>query len=303
MSKKVLVIGYGSIGKRHVEILSKISSVSNVYTLTNQNNVVCDKITSFEEIPSLNPEYIIIASPTSQHFMNLKFLEKNLEGKLILVEKPLFEKKYDFNIINNQVYVGYNLRFHPLILEIKKIIKNRKLWNIQVFCGSFLPEWRPNIDYRLSSSAKKSLGGGVLLDLSHELDYIQWLVGPLILKSAVSSKISNLEIDTDDLLLLSAQDNNGTHIHISLNYFTRKPTRKIIIDGEGISIQCDLISNQLNVYLDDKPSQKSWKNLKRNDTYNLQHQAIINGDSSYLCDYNDGLRTMNLINNIMKISK
>ena len=119
--------------------------------------------------------------------------KKNCKNKFVLVEKPLFSKPNKINIKKNKYYVGYNLRFNPIINFLKKKIKSKKIWSVNIFCGSYLPNWRNNIDYRKSSSAKKHLGGGVLLDLSHELDYVQWLFGKIEIEHCKSKKLSKFQ--------------------------------------------------------------------------------------------------------------
>ena len=298
MSLTALVIGFGSIGKRHADILNTMDEFSHVFVLSRQTGLFYETIKSMDDIPGLNPDYVVIASPTSQHYSQLKFLESHLKDRKILVEKPLYDYMADLLIENNEVYVGYNLRFHPLLHKIKHAVDGRKLWNIQVFCGSYLPKWRNGRDYRETSSARQDSGGGVLLDLSHELDYVQWLTSPLEVNHAVSRKVSDLEIDTDDLLLLSGKTADGAHVHISLNYFTQKPIRQILIDGERISIQADLITKTLSVTEDSEGSYFSWPALESNDMYLAQHQAILENDPSLICTYKEGLQTIELINRI-----
>ena len=138
----------------------------------------------------------------------------------------------------------------------------------------------------------------MLLDLSHELDYVQWLAGPLEVEHAVNEKVSDLDIDSDDLLLLSARTQDDVHVHIGLNYFTRKPIRKIIMDGEGISIEGDLNTNILSVTEDGEASDYSFPDLERNDTYRAQHQAVLESDLKNICTFTEGLNTMRLIENI-----
>ena len=128
MLQQALVIGYGSIGKRHADILNSMDTIKNVAVLSSQDNLPYETITSLEEIPKLNPNYIIVASNTAVHYEQLAYLEKNLQGKKILVEKPLFDFFNDLQIKNNQVFVGYNLRFHPLM----KLIKEKILVHLQV---------------------------------------------------------------------------------------------------------------------------------------------------------------------------
>lgn len=295
---KALVIGYGSIGKRHAGILSSMDAVSNVAVLSSQPNLPYETIKTLEEIPKLRPDYIVIASITTRHYDQMVFLEEHLSNRKILIEKPLFNSFHDLDIHKNHVFVGYNLRFHPLLQLIKEKIAGKNLWNIHVICGSYLPEWRPGRDYRETSSAKKETGGGVLLDLSHELDYVKWLGGPIGLNHVVNEKVSDLEIETDDLLLLCGRSSRSAHVYISLNYFTRQPTRQILIDGEGICIQANLIANKVSIYEQGVKSEFAWPELQRNDTYQAQHKAIIAGDYSYVCTYSEGLETMRLIDDI-----
>ena len=298
MSLKALIMGYGSIGKRHAEILCKMGVFGSISVLSNQKDLPYETIKSLSDISGLGPDYVVIASPTVLHYKQLKFLEDNFQSIKILVEKPLFECLSDLSITCNEVYVGYNLRFHPIIQKLKNTIIGRKIWNINVFCGSYLPAWRSGRNYRITSSARRDLGGGVLLDLSHELDYVQWLAGHIEVKHVVRKKVSDLEINTDDLLLLSGMTENETHVHITLNYFTRKPLRQILVDGEGISIQGDLVSNTLVIIEDGKESNFKWPELERNATYRDQHQAIISGDSKVVCTFNEGIEIMDLIDRI-----
>ena len=278
--------------------MTSMDEISHVYVFSNQNNLPYETIKSLEDIPGLGPDYVVIASPTDQHDPQLKFLEEHLQGKKIMVEKPLFDSMVEFTVRNNEVVVGYNLRFHPLLNKIRELCQGRRLWNIHVFCGSYLPDWRPGRDYRATSSARKHSGGGVLLDLSHELDYVQWLAGPLEVELAVSEKVSDLEIDIDDLLLFSGRAQGGAYVHIALNYFTREPIRQIILDGEGISIQGDLIANSFSATVEGKKSDFSWRDLERNETYRAMHHAVLEGDFSNICNFDQGLQIMSLIERI-----
>ena len=302
MSSQALVIGYGSIGRRHAYILNSMDAVNSVTVLSSQTELPFKTITSLEDIPSLDPDYIVIASITALHYEHLVFIENNLQGKKILVEKPLFDSKYDLEIKNNLVFVGYNLRFHPILQKISRFVSGRNLWSIQIFCGSYLPDWRPGMDYRNTSSAKKKYGGGVLLDLSHELDYAQMLAGSLSVEHAICKKVSDLMIDTDDLLLFSGKTSLGAYVQISLNYFTRKPMRQIFIDGEGISIHADLITNTLSVMNGEDASDFSWSKLEGNETYTSQHRSILNDEQPFVCSFNEGLENMSLIEQIQSFA-
>ena len=187
---------------------------------------------------------------------------------------------------------------------IKQAIKSKKIWNVNVFCGSYLPNWRKNIDYKKSSSAKKQLGGGVLLDLSHELDFVQWLFGEIEIEHCKSKKLSNLSIETDDYLNLIGKTKKVPSIQITLNYFTRKPTRQIFVDGKNISLQADLIKKNVVYYDGNKKRIYNFRNLDRNSEYKKQHLAILeNKYTDKLCTFKEGKQLVYLINQIRSKSK
>lgn len=299
---KALVIGYGSIGRRHANILTSMNKFDDVVILSSQSDLNYSTIKTLEEIKEINPDYIVIASKTSLHLEQLTFLESNFQGKTILVEKPLFHMGNTLQVSRNEVYVGYNMRFNPLIKKIKDLCKDKELWSINVFCGSYLPDWRPNRDYSNTYSAKDDCGGGVTLDLSHEFDYIQWIAGKILPEYCVNTKLSDLKIDTDDFLMLYGKTSRGSKLSLCLNYFTRTPYRQIIIDGQEISIQANLIDNTLIVYEDNKPNLFSWPNLERNFSFIAQHNALTNQDFSEVCSFSEGMETMELIDMIKRDS-
>ena len=196
------------------------------------------------------------------------------------------------------------MRFNPIINLIREKIKSKKIWSVNIFCGSYLPLWRKNIDYRESSSARKTFGGGVLLDLSHELDYVQWLFGKIQIEHCKSKKLSNLNIETDDFLNLVGKTRKVPSIQITLNYFTRKRTRQIFIDGNNISVQADLIKKNVVYYSGNKKKVYNFKNSDRNSDYEKQHLAILkNKSTDKLCTFKEGKQLVYLINQIRSRSK
>ncbi len=179
--KKVLLIGYGSIGKRHAINLKDIGI--KPYILTKYpDDLDVIFLRDIEEIKDVNIDFCIIATPTAKHLDDLKrcFTLSNIPRK-ILIEKPLecsylrgkeikdIAKKYDINI-----FIAYNMRFLNVFSVIKKFIKEQKdtIRIVNVVAGQDLREWRPYKDYTKSYSAHRNQGGGVDLDLSHEIDYI-----------------------------------------------------------------------------------------------------------------------------------
>jgi predicted dehydrogenase len=287
---RALVIGYGSIGARHVEILKEMEV--DVSVLTKQEGLSERTFNSLKDALNFNsPDYVIIANKTYEHFPSLcDLVEIGFDGT-VLVEKPLLHEIYDLpkNKFKN-IWVGYNLRFHPLIQKLRRIIEKESAISVNVVAGQYLPHWRPAQDYRSSYSACRQEGGGVLRDLSHELDYVTWLFGPWNRITALGGHFSPLEIDSDDVFSIMMSGDNCPIVNIQINYLERVPLREILINTTNSSIKLDLIKGtfQLNGEGDEVK-------LSRNDTYRAQHEAIINESIDSLCSLEEGMDRLHLI--------
>lgn len=291
-----LLIGFGSIGKRHYEVLSQIELIKNIDIVTTQTLPNLTTYKTIDAVKNLKSyDYIVIASETYKHFEQIEYLEKNTKNKIILCEKPLFETQRHLQIKNNNVYVGYILRFHPILQTIRSLLKGDAPIYGQIRCGSFLPLWRPDTDYRKSYSASKNQGGGALLDLSHEIDYAQWLFGQLDPIISYQTKISNLEIDSDDLVTATAKTDKGAIVTISLNYISKISMREIIIHTDLITIQANLINNTLYVGTKEGIIQTiEIEPYERNDLFLKMHLSAL-GKKENLCTFEEGLSVMNTI--------
>ena len=305
-----LVIGYGSVGKRHAKILSNLNNFDEVVILSKQKIRGYRSISSLNKIKDVNPVYIVIASVTKKHFEHLSFCEKNLTGKIIILEKPVFDKFRRLKITNNSVYIGYNLRFHPIIQKLKKEINKQNIININIHNSSFLPNWRLEQDYSKSSSAKKNKAGGVLLDISHELDFIQYLFGNYKIDYSFNDKISKLNIDTDDILILngSLKNNykNKTILQVHLNFFSKIVKRELFIDEDGKNIFADLIGSKLKIFYRNREKnillRKNYTEII-NKTFIDMHKAALAKNEKIICTYEQGLKVMRDIEKIRIKSK
>jgi len=298
---KVLLIGFGSIGKRHYEVLSKMAQIQRVDLVTKQNidNKICYK--SLEYVDNISQyDYFVIASETYKHFKQLKFLEENVKNRLIFCEKPLFESKKDLEIKNNKVFVGYVLRFHPLLKKLKEMLKDEKIIMANAKCGQYLPTWRLNRDYKNCYSAKKEKGGGVLLDLSHEIDYIQWLCGKINDIKSYKVKISDLDIDSDDLTMLMGKTDKNTFVNISIDYISKISHRTLLIETLEHTYKLDFIANRLikknksgieEIY--------SFSNLERNFMFEKMHLDVFQ-EQKNICSFKEALEVMNAISIIQE---
>lgn len=291
---RILIIGYGSIGKKHYQILKKNFTNIKFFILSKRKISVNGAIVlkSLEEIKTINPNYVIIASEPSNHFFQLKFLENNFKNIKILVEKPLFHKKINFISKKNKVYLGYNLRFHPHIAFLKEFLKKNKPIDIKIITNSYLPHWRSR-NYSLNYSSNRSKGGGVILDLSHEIDLILWLFGNIKISYFDYGKISNLKIKSEDYLKLFGSIKNSK-ISLDLSYYSRNEIRHIFVDSNKNSIFIDLKKNIFK--LNSKIQNNSLSNFSFDNTYLSMHKAIIhNRKSDYLYSFKEGNQVINFI--------
>lgn len=228
---KFVIVGLGSIGKRHK---------NNLETLGHEV-IPCRQNDDLKLVLKNNqPNGVIICNPNSLHLSTALiaakanyhiFIEKPLSHTLNGVEKLLRLVK-NKNLV---LQIGYNLRFEPQLNRIKDKIGDRKIGKImsaKMICASYLPNWRPGTDYRLNYSAKKRLGGGVLLDLSHEIDYAVWLFGKVKNIYAKLQKSVDLDIETEAIADLTVNFKSGVTVTFHLDYITRGYIRNCQISGE-----------------------------------------------------------------------
>ena len=293
---RALILSMGSIGRRHADVLRSLGFDISAISSQKIIDIKCYK--ELETVDINQFDYFIIASPTYLHFKHLSYIDTNVSGKIILCEKPLFDKFRDFNP-NNKIFIGYNLRFHPLILELKNMLNPSDILTIEARCGQYLPSWRKQ-KYTSSYSAKKELGGGVLLDLSHEIDYLSFLCdSKLELIKSYQAKVSNLNITSDDICMILAKCNK-TLINISLNYLSKTPYRQILIETNNNTYHLDLITNTLKIVdQDGKITQIQKPNLQRNDTFKAMHIDALNMQN-HICTFSQAMDTMRLIDQIQK---
>jgi len=281
-----------------------MSQVQNIDLVTKQNidDTICYK--TLHVVENINQyDYFVIASQTNKHFEQLKFLEVNVKNKLIFCEKPLFESKQNLEIQNNKIFVGYVLRFHPLLEKLKEMTKDEKIIVANAKCGQYLPSWRPNTDYRNCYSAKKEEGGGVLLDLSHEIDYIQWLCERISDIKSYQVKISDLEINSDDLTMLIGKTDRKSMVNISIDYISKITHRRLLIETLENTYELDFIANKMikknKIGLEEI---YSFSNLERNLMFKKMHLDVFEKQKT-ICTFKEALEVMETISTIQEECK
>ncbi|WP_423818747.1 Gfo/Idh/MocA family oxidoreductase [Salinimicrobium sp. TIG7-5_MAKvit] len=249
----VLIIGLGSIAKKHIEALKKITEV-NIWALrssTNSKNINGVKnLYSIAELDNIQFNFFIISNPTSKHGEAIENVLKY--KKPLFIEKPVFDKidPLNKNLINRinagQIpnYVACNLRFLNCLQEAKKILTGLRINEINSYCGSYLPDWRPDSDFRKNYSANKEMGGGVHIDLIHELDYLYWFFGTPQNSSAKFTSTSHLEINAVDYANY-VLEYEGFSASVVLNYYRRDTKRTLEIVTSQATFLVDLLENKI----------------------------------------------------------
>lgn len=248
---KILIIGLGSIAKKHIKAIKDIDPTAELYALRSGSgselyeNV--KNVFSIKECPEI--DFVIISNPTAFHADAIKkvaFLKKPL-----FIEKPPFHTLENVNEILNLVsenqlktYTAFNLRFLDCLKYVKKNIQISKVQEVNVYCGSYLPEWRSNTDYKNNYSANPEMGGGAHLDLIHELDYVLWIFGqPLEVRSIKrsKSKIDIKAVDYANYVLIY----NDFVVNIILNYYRRDAKRACELVFDDMTWNVNLLKNNI----------------------------------------------------------
>lgn len=315
---KVLIVGLGSIGKKHLNIIKRLlpNAVLGIKRHKENNIVSKSNIKNFLstiEMLEFQPNISVLTNPAPFHIETaLRLVEINSN---IFIEKPL-------SVTSNQVrdlilicqsknlilQVGYNLRFSSSLQKFKEIVGNGQLGNLQrIECeaGQYLPDWRPESDYRLGVSARKELGGGVLLELSHEIDYLRWIFGEVNWVSGKLSTESDLEINVEDTARFkmgfsAINDLNGLVADVTLDFVRRKPTRFCRVYGSMADLEWNGLTGEVSIFVHNK---SRWEKIYTdpNDiskTYEFEWLSFIdsvNTGSRPFITGEDGLRVVEII--------
>lgn len=244
-----LLVGFGSIGRRHRDVLNAMGCATAIVSRRAHDLTEPGTYTTLADaLADHEPEYVVVADETARHHETLTALAAlGFRGR-VLVEKPLFDQPAA--IPDNgfaALGVGYNLRFHPAVQALRDALGGTSALTVNASVGQHLPDWRPGTDYRLSYSADPARGGGVLRDLSHELDLLIWLFGPPSDVVAMGGRVSSLEITSDDAWSALLRQPGSAMTAVHLDYLHRPGRRQVSINTEDRSLDLDLIAGTLTV--------------------------------------------------------
>ncbi len=296
----VIIEGLGSIARKHIHAIKQLRPDVKLYGL--RSSLGAEEFQDVKNIYNYKdlqkkPDFIVISNPTHCH---RKSIINALEiGVPIMIEKPVFhnllieEDLAISNFIKNNkigTYVACNLRFHPIIRFLKEYLQNneRRINEVNVYCGSYFPEWRPNRDYKNIYSAKDHDGGGIHLELIHELDYTCWIFGKPNNSFLTLTSNSSIEIEASDYAHYVLGYNKFVAT-ITLNFFRKKAKRLIEIVFDDEVWEANILEGEI---LSDTNQLIFKCDSKIQDTYFLQMQHmfdIVEGKTSSLNTFNDSL--------------
>lgn len=258
---KALVVGSGSIARRHIANLRRLLpdaevacvSASGRELAVGETAATCH-LSSLAAALDWGPGLAVVASPATLHVDHACALLE--AGVPVLIEKPVSDSMARMQAAaplltrhRDRIEVAYNLRFLSSARRMKQLVDEAcigRVLGLRLEVGQYLPDWRPQADYRRQVSANRSLGGGVLLELSHEFDYLTWLFGRFEKVFCITSNSGQLEIDVEDRAdILLSRDGLVAQVH--LDFLQRRATRSCKVIGETGTLQWNLIANSISL--------------------------------------------------------
>lgn len=300
---KILIVGFGSIGERHLRVARSLFPDAQIALLRRSKS---EKVPQFADLcfnsisdaMLFSAQIAVICNPATEHIKIGSILINNQTN--LLIEKPISSSASGVvDLLNKadrrgvKIAIGYNLRFNKSLNKFKELIESGiagEILSVRVEIGQYLPSWRPGKDYRNSVSSQQKLGGGVLNELSHEIDYIQWIFGQIKSVQAEIGRFGNLEIDVEDtailiLKIIKKNDNREILVSVNMDFIRHDSSRTCVAIGEKGTLKWDAMSGTVQfypeggrdiqeIYRETTPNDESYlaewksfvKNIERNDT-------------------------------------
>lgn len=311
---KTLIVGLGSIGRRHLRHLAALGQKDILLCRTHQSTLPDDELAGYAVETDLGvalaqqPDAVIVSNPTALHMDTA--IPAAWAGCHILLEKPIahdmsrvpeLQKAVKEN--NVRVLVGFQFRYHPGLRKMKEVLESSELGrpiSVQGHWGEYLPDWHPWEDYRQRYAARKDLGGGVILTLTHPFDYLRMLFGEMEALWAFKGHSSDLEIEVEDTAEIGLKFSNGVTGSLHLDYNQRPPRHQVEVVCTKGTMRWDQAGDGLEVYSADA---KEWKKyplpegFERDDLFRAQMAhfvEVVEGKAVAACTLEDGVRALAL---------
>ncbi|MFT3858156.1 MAG: Gfo/Idh/MocA family oxidoreductase [Aquabacterium sp.] len=303
MIDRLLIVGLGSIGRRHLRLARSLLPRARICVMRHQktdevpewaDEVCC----TLDEALAFKPMAAVIANPAPFHAEVALPLAR--AGIHLLIEKPVGTDSSQIDVLQRvcvdagvTAMTAYNLRFLPSLQKVRELLAAGhvgKVLSVRGEMGQYLPSWRPHADYRQGVSARKVLGGGVLFELSHELDYLRWLCGDVTWVQATLLKASDLDIDVEDTAhLVLGLNGMGDGVRsgplvatINIDFVRHDTTRCVTFIGEAGSLRWNALDGRVDVCM---AGQTGWETLA---------QLASQRDDSYIAEWQHWLQCIDL---------
>lgn len=321
LCQQYLVVGSGSIARRHIANLKILFSDAEVACVSASGRELTSEETgadcvhlNLQSAINARPQFAVVASPAPFHVTHASDLLD--AGIPVLIEKPISSSMELFQIKGNvlqenadKVAVAYNMRYLTSALRIKCLLEENvvgRIYNVIIDVGQYLPDWRPTTNYRKNVSAQNALGGGVLLEMSHELDYLTWLFGEFETAYCIASNSGALEIDVEDSVDAILKRKDGLIANLHMDFLQRTLSRTCKVIGESGTLVWDLSLNKISLHTarDGEKTVFFDSSYDRNRMYidELAHFAkVAKGQAAPAVDITQALSVLHLIE-ALKIS-
>jgi len=323
---KFLIAGLGSIGRRHFRNLIALGEKDIILLRSHRATLPDDELAGYpvetdlaEALKKHKPEAVIVANPTSLHLdVAIPAAEA---GCHILLEKPVSNSLDRLDVLQkaaeksgSRILVGFQFRYHPTLNKARELIQASalgKVLTVHAHWGEYLPQWHPWEDYRQGYAARADLGGGVIVTLTHPLDYLRFLLGEVESLWSFNGHLSPLEMDVEDAAEIGLRFVSGAVGGVHLNYFQRPPVHRLEIVGTGGTLRWDNADGVLHhfkmpatfgTFSEEPPAPvveavAPPEGFERNQLFLAQTRHFVEtaaGESEPRCTLADGARTLRL---------
>ncbi len=322
---KFLIAGLGSIGRRHFRNLIALGEKNIILLRSHHATLPDDELAGYpvetdliEALKKHKPDAVIVANPTSLHLdVAISAAEA---GCHILLEKPVSHSLERIDVLEraatksgSRILVGFQFRYHPTLNKARELIQQGelgKVLTVHAHWGEYLPNWHPWEDYRQSYAARADLGGGVIVTLTHPLDYLRFLLGDVESLWSFNGHVSPLELNVEDVAEIGLKFASGAVGGVHVNYFQRPPTHQLEIVGTKGTLRWDNADGLLHFYK--MPAEFGTyaanppaaieeqfplpEGFDRNHLFIAQTKHFIEvvGSAQPICDLNDGVQALRL---------
>jgi predicted dehydrogenase len=289
---RALVVGFGSIGRTHARVLTDLGAT--VEAVTRRQSEIGRSHASIEAALAQGEfDYCVICSATSDHGADALALSEAGFGGALLVEKPVTARAGEFpaEAAFERVGVGYNMRFSPVIRWLEERLDGQAILVVDVAAQSFLPDWRPGRDHRQTESASASRGGGVVRDLSHEIDLMLRLFGAPRGVAARGGNLGGLGIEAETAVSALLELERAPVATLRLSYLDRLPERRVRVTTELDTFEADLLSGACKAAGGEERFPIEWRR-----TYADLHLAMLGGaETAAVCGLEEGLKVVSVV--------